>query len=119
MGALEHFSWPFSSPASYGALASCTAFPSTSGDRRALHPRCDPAIAECRPSRRNLRNQVFVSQSLSSNGINKTVQPFQRVALHVARVQSKGKFVNVATQMLRAHLVVHAVNTALEHRPNA
>src|SRR5688500_3074635 len=118
MTALEHFSLPFSSRVSCEASACVAASLSMPDDRRARHQRSDPAIAECRPSRRSLRNQVFVGQALSGNRIDKTVQPLQRVTLHVTSVQSKSELVNVAIQVFRTGVMVDANQPAFEHSPN-
>src|SRR6185369_4155313 len=63
-------------------------------------------------------NQFFVSDALAANGVNERVQPEQGVALHVARVQTERKFVNVSLSVFRANVMKDAVDTAFENRPN-
>jgi hypothetical protein len=63
-------------------------------------------------------DQPRIGQTLAVNRLNEAIEPVQRVPFHVAIVQAKGEFVNVAMQMLRAGMMVDAVHPALHHRPN-
>ena len=55
-------------------------------------------------------DQPRVGQTLSVNGFDEAVETVQRVNLHIAFVQAKGEFVNVAMQVLRAGMVIDAVH---------
>ena len=63
--------------------------------------------------------ESFVSQAFAGDSINEAVEALERVALYVAFVQPKRKFVNVSAKMLFAGVVVDANNPALHDRENA
>jgi hypothetical protein len=56
---------------------------------------------------------------LSDYRNDERVQPLQGVTAHVADVQAEGELVHVAMQMLLRNLMVDAIDSALEHSPNA
>ena len=56
---------------------------------------------------------------LPSDRIHEAVQTLQGVPLHVPFVQTESELVNVTAQMLRAGVMIDAVNPALHYRPNA
>ena len=47
------------------------------------------------------------------------VQPHHRVISHIALVQSKHEFIDVAAHMLLAPVMIDAVVAPLQHRPDA
>lgn len=51
--------------------------------------------------------------------VNETGEPVQSVPCYVSVIQSEGELVDVAAQMLLAGMVVNAMQTALQDRPNA
>lgn len=59
-----------------------------------------------------------VSQAFASNRIHETIQAFDGVPRHIPLIESKGELVHVPTEMLGAHLMVNAVNPALQDSPN-
>ena len=60
-----------------------------------------------------------MGQALAGGRTDHGVKPVQRMVAHIAVIQAEGEFVNIATKMLHANLVIDARQTALEHRPNA
>ena len=78
--------------------------------------------AQYRPSYRALLESSLdeprIGQTLAVNRLNEAIEPVQRVPFHVAIVQAKSEFVNVAMQMFRAGVMVDAVHPALHNRPN-
>src|SRR5438093_12663274 len=83
----------------------------------ALHPQSDAARAGfCDAvAASSFRNQLFVRDALTAGVFDQAVQTVQCVALHIAIVQAESKFINVARQVLFAHLMVSAVHAALQH----
>jgi len=63
--------------------------------------------------------QRLVSDTPSDRRINKTGQPIQRMALHLAVIQAEGELVDIAAQVLDAGMVVDAMQAALHHGPHA
>jgi hypothetical protein len=64
-------------------------------------------------------DQILVGESLPRNTSHEAVQPMQGVPLYVALVEAKRELVNIAMQVLVAGVVIDAVQTALQHRPDA
>jgi len=64
-------------------------------------------------------DQRLVCQPLSSNAVNEAIKPRQGMVLDVAFVQAERKFIDVATKMLFARVVVYAVNAALHDGKHA
>src|SRR5579872_5624069 len=64
-------------------------------------------------------DQPLVSEPLPGNAINETVEAVERVASHVAIVEPESKFINVAVKVLFAHMMIDAIDAALQHRENA
>lgn len=58
-----------------------------------------------------LFNKRLVRNVLASDGVNETVQTFQRMPLDVTFIKTPREFVNVAPEMLFAGLVIDAVQT--------
>ena len=83
-----------------------------SGDMLKLCPLSDPTpqVFSCR--------EPLVGYPLARNCRNETVEPVECVPLNTARVQAEGKFVNVASKVLAAGLVIDAVHPALHYRPD-
>lgn len=79
--------------------------------------------AQYRPSYRapleSSLDEPRIGKTLAVYGLNKTVEPCQRVPFHVSIIQAEGEFINVAMQVLRAGMMVDAVHPALHYRPNA
>ncbi len=67
----------------------------------------------------HLRYQPSIRQALTYDGINERIEALKRMPRHVALVQSPGELLDVAVQVLGAHLMVNAVDTALQDGPNA
>ena len=63
-------------------------------------------------------NEFLVGQPLANCASRHAIQPVHRAALDVTFVQSEGEFVNVATKMLRAYLMVDAMNATLHDGPH-
>src|ERR1039457_815933 len=77
--------------------------------------------AQYRPSYRapleSSLDEPRIGKTLAVYGLNKTVEPCQRVPFHVSIIQAEGEFINVAMQVLRAGMMVDAVHPALHYRP--
>lgn len=73
----------------------------------------------CRGLAAPSRDQLLVSDAASYRRIYKTIEPVQGVRLNVAVVQAERKFINITAQMLVARMVIDAMQTALQHGPNA
>jgi hypothetical protein len=63
--------------------------------------------------------QPLVGQALVRSRFNEAIKAVQRVALHVAVIQSERKLVNVPAKMLRAYLMIDPSKPALQNCPNA
>jgi len=63
-------------------------------------------------------DQRLIGQPLASHAVHETVKPRQGMVLHVALIQPERKFINVATKMLFARVMVNAVNAAFHDREN-
>ena len=63
--------------------------------------------------------QLPIGDPLPGGGADETIQAVQGVALHVPIVEAEGEFVDVAPQVLRAGLVVDAMNAPLHHGKDA
>ena len=103
------------------ALVSCVSSPppilaSAYTPRRHLRLRPEPSAH----SRASLSlNQRLVRESLSGRPIYEAIEPCQGVILDVSFVQPERKFVNVAVKMLRASVMVHTDQAALQDSKNA
>jgi hypothetical protein len=64
-------------------------------------------------------DQRLICQTLASDAVHETIEPSERVVFNIAFVQSEGKFINVAAQMLLARMVIDAVQAAFENCENA
>ena len=65
------------------------------------------------------RSKLFVGDAAASGRCDQVVQPLEVMALHVAFVQAEGELVHVPTKVLLAGMVVHAMQAALQDRPDA
>src|ERR1700679_611042 len=65
------------------------------------------------------RDHLFVRDALAYYSVDERIKPLKRVPLNVALVQSESEFVNVAVKVLRARVVVDAIQSALQDSPNA
>ena len=63
-------------------------------------------------------DQLFVGDATANRRGDKAIEARERVTAHVAVIEPKSKLVDVAPKVLRAGMVIHAMQTALEHRPN-
>lgn len=63
-------------------------------------------------------DQSLVGEALANHAGHKTVKSLQRVAGHVAIVQPKRKFIDVAAKMLGTGVVINADQPALHDRKN-
>ncbi len=75
-----------------------------------------------RPERRVFSSsfrQLRIGQSLTDSRAKQTIEPVHRVPFHVSVAQSKGELANVAVQMLRAGVVIDAVQATLKQRKDA
>ena len=100
-------------PSSFSSLVSWPVLTSALAYMPTRHPRFDLAHQE--PS----RYEALVGETLASGSADETVEPLERVHLHVAIVQPECEFVDVAPKVLRAYLMVYAMNAALHDSPNA
>ena len=67
----------------------------------------------------NSCRKPFVSEPLPRNRVHEGIKTIERVASDVPLIQPERELVNVASEMLLADLVIDAVQSALENRPNA
>src|SRR5579863_2700642 len=72
------------------------------------------SVSDCRSS-----DPILVGEPLPHNSCHEAVQPLQGMPLHVALIEAERELVNVAVQVLIAGVVVDAVQTALQDRPDA
>ena len=61
---------------------------------------------------------LLVRNPFACYGVNERVEALQRMPLNVACVQSEGKLINVSPQVFDTDLMVDAVDTAFQDRPN-
>src|SRR5438094_316920 len=64
-------------------------------------------------------DQPFVGQPLPCRAVNEAVEPLQGMPLHIALIEPESELVNVPAKVLRADMVEGAVDTALQHGPDA
>jgi len=63
--------------------------------------------------------EPFIGKPLAGNAVDKTIESRQGVVFDVALIQPEGKFIDVASKMFVACMVINAVNAALHNRENA
>jgi hypothetical protein len=63
--------------------------------------------------------QILVGNALSRRRVYQSIQPLERVLLDVSRVQAERELIDIARHVLRARVVIRAVQPALENRPDA
>ncbi len=63
--------------------------------------------------------QPFVREPLASNRVHERVETVERVASDVSLIQAECELVNVAAKMFLADLMIDAMQSALENRPDA
>jgi hypothetical protein len=64
-------------------------------------------------------DQIPVGQPPAGCAVNEAFQPSQRMTLHVAFVESERELVDVPTEVLRADMMIGAIDAALQDSPNA
>ena len=67
----------------------------------------------------HLGHQPFVSEPLAGGCGYKTLKPLKGVPLAVPGVQAKGELIDISPQVLRAGMVVNAVDSTFQGGPYA
>ncbi len=60
-------------------------------------------------------DQPFVCEALSANSINKAFNPRQGAIFHITLIQTEGKFIDLAAQMLGAGVMIDAMQATLKN----
>ena len=81
----------------------------------APHRRFYPALRGCPVS----LDQPLVRETFSARVVDETIQPLEGVPLYIAIVQAEGELIDVALQVLRAGVMVDAMQPALQDGPYA
>lgn len=64
-------------------------------------------------------DQILVGKPPAGRAIDEAVQPQQGVPRDVSIIESERELVNVPTKVLRADMMIGAINAALQDSPNA
>ena len=99
----------------YAVRASSLACFSASAYVPALHRQFYAVHAE---SQASFLDEFLVRDPSAWSLLDETVEPVERMTLHIAIVQAEGELVNVPIQMLRAYLMINAVDSALHDCPH-
>ena len=89
----------------YSSVSACKPAPRQSFCREL------PAPVSCR--------EPLVCEALAASGIDERVEPRQRVIFHVPFVQPKRELIDIAEQVFLARVMINAMQSALQDRPNA
>lgn len=63
-------------------------------------------------------DQILIGDATASGCENKAIEPLQSVIFHIAKIKAKRELVNVTVQMLLTRVMVNAIQTAFQNRPN-
>lgn len=66
-----------------------------------------------------LFDEPCVSETFPCCPVNEAIQPVQRVYGHVAVIEAECEFIDVTKQVLRTRVMIYAVQSALQDRPDA
>ena len=59
--------------------------------------------------------QILIGNTLPNHCVHETIQPFQRVTLYIAVVQAEAKLIDIPAKVLRASMVVDAIEPASQN----
>ncbi len=103
--------WPFSRASLQAVCVFFPAWSSAWADRRELRQQSHQALSGFFDYS---LGEPFVGQALARSTVNKAIEARHRVIFDVAFIEPEGKFIDVTGKMLRAGVVIDAVQAALE-----